>query len=150
MISFIKVAILYIINKGRLNENKKNVESHCIWTKRVNPELKVCVRLLLRARSPCRLPTAAVLYVISQLCFTTNTSRYWYWLTSFASYILWVWSCMCNNRLAEASPRHSLSEWLDLSLRCSHVRISYHVWDIINETKQLLCPSCVHDQLLHH
>lgn len=29
MISFIKVAILFIINKGRLNENKKNVESHC-------------------------------------------------------------------------------------------------------------------------
>lgn len=35
MISFIRVAILFIINKGRLNENKKNVESHCIQTKRV-------------------------------------------------------------------------------------------------------------------
>lgn len=40
MISFIKVAILFIINKGRLNENKKNVESHCIWTKRVNPQVE--------------------------------------------------------------------------------------------------------------
>lgn len=43
MISFIKVAILYLINKGRLNENKKNVESHCVRTKRVNRKLKVCV-----------------------------------------------------------------------------------------------------------
>lgn len=40
MISFIKVAILFIINKGRLNENKKNVESHCNWTKRVNFSLE--------------------------------------------------------------------------------------------------------------
>lgn len=40
MISFIKVAILFIINKGRLNENRKNVESHCNWTKRVNFRLE--------------------------------------------------------------------------------------------------------------